>query len=230
MRAFKGNPNYAAKQKLVSEAKAAIQSPAVALVETDDQDNLSDKQWAAIYALLAGNSLQATADECQINVRTLRRWLNTQEFAEAYHAERHQFMESQAATLQAMVTTATEALLCHLASDNPVVQLRAIKYVNQLSEKRSQNADFKRRLNDLEKANAQQAEQICRLEEENHALRALISDSNETAPRPKEPTKPIEAWMSLPTAENVLQLPQERHIQPQGLESTNATIPAALAA
>ena len=224
MRAFKGNPNYAAKQKLVVEAKAATQEQAETPEETNEQDNLSDKQWAAIYALLAGNTLQATADELQINVRTLRRWLNTQEFAEAYHAERHQLMEAQAAALQSMVTTATDALLGHLLSDNPVVQLRAIKYVNQLSEKRAQNAEFKRRLDELEKANAQQAEQISRLEAENHVLRASIAELNESAPKPKEPTKSIEAWMSLPITADALQSPQNQHIHPQGL---NTLIPVA---
>ena len=226
MRAFKGNPNYAAKQKLVADAKAAAQKQADAPEETDEQDNLSPKQWDAINNLLAGQTLQAAADSCEINVRTLRRWLNTQEFVEAYHSGRHHLMETQAAELRALVSIANQTLYEHLTSDNKVVQLRALKFIHQFTQKQAQNAEIKRRLDDLANANAQQAEQIRRLEEENLALRALISEPNETSREPKEPTKPIEAWMSLPQAGDALQLSQDLHVNPQGIDIVNAPMPA----
>ena len=228
MRAFKGNPNYAAKQKLVADAKAAAQKQAETPVETDEPDNLSVKQWAAIDALLAGSTLQAAADSCEINVRTLRRWLNTQEFVEAYHSGRHHLMETQAAELRALVSIANQTLYEHLTSDNKVVQLRALKFVHQFTQKQEQNAEIKRRLDDLANANAQQAEQIRRLEEENHALRAAITDLKEIAEKPKEPSKPLESWMSLPPTDNALQSPQDL-VHPQGMDTVNTAMSAILA-
>jgi len=144
--------------------------------DENEQDKLSDKQWTAISCLLDGKTLQATADTCGINARTLRRWLHSPDFSEEYTRARRQHLDNVAANLQSAANDAAETLMRLLKCGNPVIELRAAKTILQISQKSVENAEIQKRLDDLESTNAQQAVQIRKLESENYSLNRSSSE------------------------------------------------------
>ena len=144
--------------------------------DENEQDKLSDKQWTAISCLLDGTTLQATADTCGINARTLRRWLHSPDFSEEYTRARRQHLDNVAANLQSAANDAAETLMRLLKCGDPLIELRAAKTILQISQKSVENAEIQKRLDDLESTNAQQAVQIRKLESENYSLNRSSSE------------------------------------------------------
>jgi len=144
--------------------------------DENEQDKLSDKQWTAISCLLDGKTLQATADTCGINARTLRRWLHSPDFSEEYTRARRQHLDNVAANLQSAANDAAETLMRLLKCGDPLIELRAAKTILQISQKSVENAEIQKRLDDLESTNAQQAVQIRKLESENYSLNRSSSE------------------------------------------------------
>ena len=178
MRTFRGSASYATRQN-----KAVQTTPAPKVTQGNSElgsedDKLSDKQWTAISYLAAGKTLQATADNCQINVRTLRRWLQTSDFVEEYKRARHQQMEAQAASLQSAANEAMATLMRHLKCGDPTIELRAAKTIFQIYQKSVENAELKTTIDELQQTNSRQAEDIRALEKENRTLRSSKSEVN----------------------------------------------------
>ena len=138
----------------------------------EEQDKLSDKQWTAISCLLEGHTMQATADTCEIDVRTLRRWLQTSEFVDEYNDARRQQLDHVTAHLQGprlpmRPTRSCGCLNAAIRSSNCVRQRQFCRC------RRSQVAiaDLEKRVDDLEAENALQAEQIEQLASRNDRLK-----------------------------------------------------------
>ena len=138
--------------------------------ESTEPEALSDKQWTAISCLLDGKTLQATADTCGINARTLRRWLHSPDFSEEYNRARRQHLDNVAAHLQSAANDAADTLMRLLKCGDPVVELRAAKTILQITQKSVETAEIEKRLDDLERTTAEQAEQIEKLQSENEML------------------------------------------------------------
>jgi len=145
-------------------------SPTITDSESTGPEALSDKQWTAISCLLDGKTLQATADTCGINARTLRRWLHSPDFSEEYTRARRQHLDNVAAHLQSAANDAADTLMRLLKCGDPVVELRAAKTILQITQKSVETAEIEKRLDDLERTTAEQAEQIEKLQSENEML------------------------------------------------------------
>jgi len=137
----------------------------------DGLTSLSDKQCTAISCLLEGNTMQATAEACEIDVRTLRRWLQTEEFVEEYNDARRQQLDRVTAHLQSAAADAADTLMRLLKCGDPLIELRAAKTILQMSQRSVNIADLEKRVDDLETENALQAEQIEQLTSRNECLK-----------------------------------------------------------
>jgi len=141
------------------------------LEQDPEQDKLTDQQWTAISCLLDGKTLQATADTCGVNARTLRRWLHSPDFSKEYTKARRQHFDNVAAGLQSAAQDAAETLTRLLKCGDPVVELRAAKAILQISKESLATAEIQHRLDDLEAITFEQSQKIEKLEEENIALK-----------------------------------------------------------
>jgi len=138
--------------------------------DLEQAEKLSPKQWSAISCLMEGRTMQATADLCDVNVRTLRRWLQSPDFVEEYNRTRRQHLENVTAHLLSAAADAADTLMRLLKSGDPIVELRAARAILQMSHKGSEMADLKKRMDELERVNAKQAQQIEKLEAANESL------------------------------------------------------------
>ena len=171
MRTKTGIPKNAFIPKRRTVPKPAVQKADVEADELNDGlDKLSAKQWNAIASLLEGKTLQAAADACNINVRTLRRWLHDADFSEEYTRARRQHLDNIAGSLLTAAQDAAETLMRLLKCGDPLIELRAAKAILQISQKSVENSDVQKRVRDLEKHNALQAVQIHKLEATNKLL------------------------------------------------------------
>jgi len=144
--------------RAVTPKTAALPVPAPSQV--DDQDTLTDNQWNAIASLLEGRTLQATADRCGINVRTLRRWIHSPDFAAEYASARREHFETVAASLQSVANEAAETLTRLLRCGDPLIELRAARAILQIAQKSLEEVEGRKKLSEAEKTNASQAVQI----------------------------------------------------------------------
>ena len=176
MRTFRGSASYGTRQNRAVEATVVREQTQGNLELGNEDDKLSDKQWTAISYLAAGKTLQATADNCQINVRTLRRWLQSSDFAEEYKRARRQQMEALAASLQSAANEAMATLMRHLKCGDPQIELRAAKTIFQIYQKSVENAELTKTIYELQQTNERQAEDIRTLEKENRTLRVRDSE------------------------------------------------------
>jgi len=185
MRAFRGVKNFTAKRNQSVQSEPVGEIADVDLGPVGDDEMLSDKQWNAIGRLLEGKSLQAAADETGINVRTLRRWMHTPEFAENYHFARRRQIDNNAASLQAASDAGIATLLRHLTCGDKHAEFRAAKALAQINEK-SQNNELRNRLAQLGAILKQQAEHIQNLQAEIQSL--LEHHAEPELPRSTEDT------------------------------------------
>jgi len=147
--------------------------------EPEQAEKLSPKQWSAISSLMEGRNMQATADLCDINVRTLRRWLQSADFVEEYNRTRRQHLENVTAHLLSAAADAADTLMRLLKSGDPIVELRAARAILQMSHKGAEMADLKKRMDELERVNAKQEQQIEKLEAANRSLQSSKEELHE---------------------------------------------------
>jgi len=171
MRAFRGVANYGKNNK-ANQREASDEPTTNTENAAPDSDNLSDKQRIAISWLLQGKTLQATADICSINVRTLRRWKDEPEFTDHYAKARREQAEAFEDMVVAAATAAFETMLRHLHCGNLQAELRAAKALAQFQTKIEATA-LKTRIAQLESVIKQQVEQIQSLEQKFDSLCAV---------------------------------------------------------
>jgi len=94
-------------------------------VQVVGRSGLTQKQMAAVRALLETDAMTKAAETSGVTERTLRKWLEQPAFVAAYYdAGRAQWAQS-VQRLRAMTGDAVEVLRAALADDDPLVRIRA---------------------------------------------------------------------------------------------------------
>jgi hypothetical protein len=93
------------------------------MAEADE--SLTATQQLAITALLEERTLKAAAAACGVDERTLRRWLQSADFAEAFRTARGQVYKVAIARLQRLASRAVSALAKGLKAPRPADAIRA---------------------------------------------------------------------------------------------------------
>src|SRR4051794_26526076 len=89
----------------------------------------SQREEAALVALLSEPTIAAAATQAGIGESTLLRWMAEPEFKARYRAARRQVVESAIGRLQAVATKAVDTLERNLACGIPAVEVGAAKAV-----------------------------------------------------------------------------------------------------
>ena len=198
-------------------AKAGVRIRGTAKVENiveeeapEKTEKLTDRQQSAICCLIEGNTLQASADTCGINVRTLRRWMQLPEFREEYNKARRQHLDHVAARLQSSADDAAETLARLLKCGDPLIELRAAKAILQISQKSVEAAELEKRAADLERSTAQQAKQIRHLKAENELLSSSYNELHDLKQGLEFGTLHRPEWVSKSAWERMFRLEEHR--------------------
>jgi len=149
MRTFRGVKNFGAAKN--QPAQPAAEQTNMVSEPSTEPEALPDKQHEAICFLLSGNTMQATADFCGINARTLRRWMHTEAFNEEYGRQQQRCIKALEAQVLASTAKAIAVLNSHLASKDEQVHVRAAKAIAQINHKMVISMQIKNRLDNLEK-------------------------------------------------------------------------------
>jgi hypothetical protein len=115
---------------------------------------LTRKKEAAIAALLSAGSLARAAEQAGIAERTLRNWLATAEFAQAYRRERQRLVEHAVGILQSASLQAVAALVRNLNCGRPGVEVSAANSLLERSTAAVETFDILTRLELLEQQQA----------------------------------------------------------------------------
>lgn len=114
---------------------------------------LNHKQEQAIMALLTAPSMKQAAEQAGIGETTLFRWLQNDDFQEAYREARHKALGNTIARLQQVsqqaVNTLQEVMIDETATSNSRVS--AAKAVLELAFKAYELEDLAKRVEELEK-------------------------------------------------------------------------------
>jgi hypothetical protein len=159
------------------------------LDQMPDTDAVYAKYWTVIPHLVQGKSMIATAQACGINVRTLRRWMETPEFKQEYSLARREHFDMVANRLTAYADEAANTLLDLMRNGDPMMQLRAAKTIIQIAQKSAEIAQCTQTIAELQRQNADKAALIEELETEV----AELHETSESLARPKSqpPTRII---------------------------------------
>ena len=114
------------------------------------RENLSQRQRAAILALLQGPTIADAAKAVRVGETTLHRWLKEPAFREALKAARREVMEAALGRLQGAVTKAVDTLERNLSCGNPSTEVRAALGILDQAVKVSELMDLEERLAKLE--------------------------------------------------------------------------------
>ena len=94
---------------------------------------LTENHWRAISALLEGKSIVATAEHCNVNERTIRRWLRNTAFNIEYHNARRARAVHITSRVTKAVDKATATIEGLMDCGVPSIQLRAANIICQMS-------------------------------------------------------------------------------------------------
>jgi len=117
--------------------------------------NLSPRQAKAVGFLLAGCSIIETAGKCGVNEKTVRRWLNSPDFASQLKTGKRQVLERVEMRLVGTAERAVGVLVELLNSPvEPGAGVRRLAAVNllELTQAWREMGDFEERLQALEQA------------------------------------------------------------------------------
>ncbi len=117
---------------------------------------LSAKQETAVAALLTEATIGGAAAKVGVTERTLHRWLDDPDFAEAYRAARREAVQQAISRLQQVSTHAVTVLLSLMADQTvaPGVRLWAAEKVLDLALRTVELEDLQQRIEALEQAYA----------------------------------------------------------------------------
>ena len=133
---------------------------------TDRVAALPANQQKALGALLSTPNVEAAAAQCGLTSRTIKRYLATQEFAEAYREQRMLMLNETIASLEKAGIDAVAAMTGALKDEDVNVRLRAARAVLDYLLK---GAELERRNRELDE-----------VETEIQELRELIAAANES--------------------------------------------------
>jgi hypothetical protein len=114
-------------------------------------DNLTDRQEAAIVALLAEPTRAAAAAKAGVAESTLYRWLAEPAFRRAYRESRRAVVEAAIGRLQQAASAAVDALTKNLTCDNPAAVNTAAKAIVEHAIRGVELADLAERVEQLER-------------------------------------------------------------------------------
>ena len=123
----------------------------------DEVDRLTPKQEAAVIALLRENSVAKAAESCEVNIRTLHRWLDDADFSKAYRkARRHAFSQAIALTQRyAPLAVSTLATLMADKETPPHARVTAATALLKFGREGIELDDLAARVEALEQATEQ---------------------------------------------------------------------------
>jgi hypothetical protein len=116
---------------------------------------MPQKKERAIAALLSAGSIGKAAEAAGVSERTLRTWMATPDFAQAYRRARQQVVEHSIGLLQQASVSAVLALLRNLNCGRPASEIAAANALLERSTAAIDQFDLLTRLEALE----QQAQQ-----------------------------------------------------------------------
>jgi DNA-binding transcriptional MerR regulator len=105
-----------------------------------------------ITALLESATITEAAAKCDLNERTLRRYLDDAEFQKEYRSARRAVFEQNIVRLQSLHAGAVHTLERNLNCENASVEVRAAQIVIEASRKDFETLDILERLETLENA------------------------------------------------------------------------------
>jgi hypothetical protein len=107
----------------------------------------------ALSALLKSSSVAEAAEISELSEKTLRRFLQDEEFRTEYQTLRRELVTGAINQMQNLATEAVERLKDLQYSENPTVALRASQIIYENSVKGLETIDILTRLEALEKKN-----------------------------------------------------------------------------
>jgi len=203
MRPFRGVASYGKNNKANQRETSVEPTTNAEEAAASESDNLSDKQRIAISWLLQGKTLQATADICSLNVRTLQRWLDEPEFASQYAKARRRQADAFAEIVVTAAQAGIETMLRHLNCGNLQAELRAAKALAQFQTK-IEATNQKARISELESVIKQQAEQIQSLEQKIESLCTAKPESQSPNVDPLPAVSAPPHWISKSEGDTML--------------------------
>ncbi|OLE54574.1 MAG: hypothetical protein AUG51_07775 [Acidobacteria bacterium 13_1_20CM_3_53_8] len=116
----------------------------------DSSEELTQKQEAAIVALITHGTVREAARACSIGETTLFRWLQQPAFAARYRAARRQVVEAAIGRLQRLAVRAVDTLERNLNCENPTAEIRSAQLILGQGVKGVELMDTQERLERLE--------------------------------------------------------------------------------
>jgi hypothetical protein len=114
-------------------------------------DNLTRKQEALIVALLTKPTHEEAAAEAGVSTATLRRWLLTPAFQDAFRRARRAVVEGAIGRLQHAAGKAVETLVRNLNCGSPAAEIRAALGILEHSVKAVELLDLLERVEQIER-------------------------------------------------------------------------------
>jgi DNA-binding transcriptional MerR regulator len=112
----------------------------------------------SLAALLESASITEAAAKCGLNEKTLRRYLDDDEFQKEFRAARRVVFEQNIVRLQSLHAGAVSTLERNLSCENPSVEVRAAQIIIEASRKDFETLDILERLETLEDEHSKQIE------------------------------------------------------------------------
>ena len=106
----------------------------------------------ALTALLESATITEAAQNCGLNEKTLRRYLDDAEFQKEFRAARRLAFEQNIFRLQSLHAGAVDTLERNLTCENPSVEVRSAQIIIEGSRKDFETLDVLARLEALENA------------------------------------------------------------------------------
>ncbi len=117
-----------------------------------DDAKLSANQEQALAALLATPTITAAAGRCNLNERTIRRYLEDPEFKRRYTEARDYLLDQAVAGLQKLSIGAVSVLGNAFTEENPHARIRAAKTALEFLFKGVELVEIQERIRRLEEA------------------------------------------------------------------------------
>jgi DNA-binding transcriptional MerR regulator len=116
----------------------------------------------ALSALLESVSITDAAQKCGLSDKTLRRYLEDEEFQKEYRVARRLVFEQNIVRLQSLHAGAVDALERNLNCENPSVEVRAAQIIIEGNRKDFETLDILERLETLENEHSKQIEETAK--------------------------------------------------------------------
>jgi DNA-binding transcriptional MerR regulator len=116
----------------------------------------------ALNSLLESATITDAAQKCGLSDKTLRRYLEDEEFQKEYRAARRLVFEQNIVRLQSLHAGAVDTLERNLNCENPSVEVRAAQIIIEGNRKDFETTDILTRLEALENEHQKQIEETAK--------------------------------------------------------------------